>query len=319
MANIRDVAKQAEVSVTTVSRVLNQHPYVTEEKRVAVERAMEELGYFQNINAIHLSTGETRLIGVVIPYINHSYFSTLLKGIADQALVQGYNLVFYQTNYMKEEEHKAFEALKQKQVDALLILSRASEWEAIESYQSFGSIVVCETASHETIPCVSVDHYEAFRFGMRYMVDQGHQKIGYCIGRRNGTNSKLREKAYCEELERIGQPFREEWIFNGCLTIEDGKRVVSEYAALNEKPSALLITSDQVAAGFMMEAQKQQIQIPNNVAILGFDNHPIAEALDLTTIHLPLHEVGVNLVEKVVKKDKTSTIYPFELVERGSV
>lgn len=319
MANIRDVAKQAGVSVTTVSRVLNNHPYVTDEKRLAVEKAMEELGYYQNINAIHLSKGETRLLGVVVPFINHSYFSTLLNGIADKALVRDYNLVFYQTNYQKQEESKALEALKRKQVDGLIILSRASGWEAVEAYQDFGPIVVCESSNHTRIPCVSVDHYEAFRFGMRYIIEKGHRHIGYCIGRMEGTNSNLREIAYCEELEMIEEPYRKNWVFNNCLTIEDGKRVVSEYMSLEEKPSALLITSDQVAAGFRMEAEKQGIRIPYDVAILGFDNHPIAEALDLTTIELPLHEVGMSLVEKVSNKNSTSAIYPFELVERGSV
>ncbi|GGD11213.1 LacI family DNA-binding transcriptional regulator [Pontibacillus salipaludis] len=319
MANIRDVAKQAGVSVTTVSRVLNDHPYVTEEKRLAVEKAMEELGYYQNINAIHLSKGETRLIGVAVPFINHSYFSTLLNGIADQALVRDYNLVFYQTNYQEQEERKALEALKRKQVDGLLILSRASGWEAVDEYQEFGPIVVCESSNHTRIPCVSVDHYEAFRFGMRYMIQKGHRHIGYCIGRMNGTNSNLREMAYCEELEFIEEPYRKDWVFNNCLTIEDGKRVANEYMSLEERPSALLITSDQVAAGFRMEAEKQGIRVPADVAILGFDNHPIAEALDLTTIELPLHEVGMSLVEKVSSKNPTSAIYPFELVERGSV
>ncbi|QSS99591.1 LacI family DNA-binding transcriptional regulator [Pontibacillus sp. ALD_SL1] len=319
MANIRDVAKQAGVSVTTVSRVLNNHPYVTEEKRLAVEKAVEGLGYYQNINAIHLSKGETRLIGVAVPFINHSYFSTLLNGIADQALVRDYNLVFYQTNYQEEEESKALEALKRKQIDGLIILSRTSDWSSVEGYQGFGPIVVCESSEHTRIPCVSVDHYEAFRYGMRYIIGKGHRHIGYCIGRRNGTNSSLREKAYCEELEYIGETYRKNWVFNNCLTIEDGKRVVNEYVSLKEKPSALLITSDQVAAGFRMEAEKQEIRVPRDVAILGFDNHPIAEALDLTTIELPLHEVGMSLVEKVSSKNPTSDIYPFELVERGSV
>ncbi|MER2256753.1 MAG: LacI family DNA-binding transcriptional regulator, partial [Priestia megaterium] len=112
MTNIRDIAKKAGVSVSTVSRVLNHHPYVKEEKRRLVEQVIHELNYEQNINAVHLSKGKTNMIAVVLPFINHPYFSLLLEGVASQALEKHYQLVICQTNYDVKKEEEALHMLK---------------------------------------------------------------------------------------------------------------------------------------------------------------------------------------------------------------
>lgn len=144
MTNIKDLAKMAGVSVTTVSRVLNNHPYVSKEKRNAVLAAIKESNYEQNINAVHLSKGKTQMIGVVLPFSDHPYFALLLKGIAKQALENNYKLVLFQTDYMESRELEALQMLKQKQIDSLIICSRTCEWSVIQEYLSYGTIVLCE-------------------------------------------------------------------------------------------------------------------------------------------------------------------------------
>lgn len=146
MTNIRDIAKMAGVSVTTVSRVLNHHPYVSEAKRAAVLEAIKKSHYHRNINAVHLSKGKTNLIGVAVPFLNHPYFGQLMEGIADEAITQNHQLVLFQTNYEPQRELEALKMLKYKQIDALIICSRAGSWEWIEEYQQYGTIVLCEDA-----------------------------------------------------------------------------------------------------------------------------------------------------------------------------
>lgn len=320
MANIKDVAHYANVSVTTVSRVLNGHPYVTKEKREAVEEAIEALHYRQNMNAIHLSKGKTRLLGVVIPFVDHPYFSLLLNGMSKEALNQEHTLVLIQTNYDAMKEMEALEMLKYKQIDGLIIASRSNTWDVVEDYTEFGPIVVCEDRRSDVVSSVSIRHYDAFYEGMQHLIEKGHQKIGFCIARKEGTNSQLRYQAFRDALFTIQAGYKEEWIFSNCLSIEDGERVVEAYQLLEEKPTALLVTSDQVAAGIRMECQKRNIAVPDELAILGFDNHAIARALDLSTIELPLHEVGRKLVTSALDGNKTIyTQYGFSLIERGSV
>jgi LacI family transcriptional regulator, repressor for deo operon, udp, cdd, tsx, nupC, and nupG len=292
VGNIREIAKLAGVSVSTVSRVLNNHPYVKEEKRKAVWEAVEKLNYTKNINAVHLAKGKTSIIGVVLPYVNHPYFSTIVEGISTEALQCGYHLLLFQTSYEANKEIEALEMLKMKQVDGIIICSRTIHWEWIEAYKDYGPIVLCENVKGKDMLSVYINHYQAFKLGMNYLIEKGHRKIGYCIGRTTGTNSKAREDAYYEALKQINESPRPEWIFDHCLYIEDGKRVVTSLLTMKERPTALLVSSDQVAAGIVTFAQHKGMKIPEELAILSFDNHPISEALHITTIELPLSLMG---------------------------
>lgn len=161
MANIRDIAKLAGVSVTTVSRVLNGHPYVSEEKRQTVLEVVEKLNYSQNANAVHLSKGKTNIVGVILPYINHPYFDAMVGGIMEGALSHNYRVLLCQTNYNKNEEIKSLHMLKTKQLDGMIICSRSNEWEIIEQYATYGSMIACEGADNIGISSVSTNHYGA--------------------------------------------------------------------------------------------------------------------------------------------------------------
>lgn len=124
MANIKDIAEKAGVSVTTVSRVINNHPYVSEDKRKRVFEAMESLEYTRNIHAVHLSKGFSNMIGVVLPTVNLPYFAELIAGIADAAAESGVHLSLFQTNYEVQKEIFALSQLKQRQVDGLIFAQR---------------------------------------------------------------------------------------------------------------------------------------------------------------------------------------------------
>lgn len=319
MTNIKDLAKMAGVSVTTVSRVLNHHPYVSEEKRKSVLEAIRVSNYHQNINAVHLSKGKTQMIGVVLPYSDHPYFAMLLKGIAKQALETNYKLVLFQTDYKESMELEALQMLKQKQIDSLIICSRACDWSTIEEYLSYGSIVLCEDVREKQVSSTFVDQYKIFINALEYLYQKGHKNIGYCIGRKSGTNSVHRELAYRDFLKKYNLPYRSEYIFDQCLYFEDGEKVVKQLKEMSQPPSALLVTSDQVAAGMVTCCQKQGISIPGNLAIIGFDNEPIAKMMDITTIEIPLVEMGKNLFLQAINDEGSNHEVTFQLIERGSV
>lgn len=318
MANIRDVARIAGVSVTTVSRVLNQHPYVQEEKRQAVLAAIEESGYVKNMNAVNLSTGKTEMIGVVLPFTDHPYFAALLKGIAEEARVHRKKLVVFQTDYQTDQEIAALEMLKHKQIDACIFCSRSSEWDLIQPYQAFGQIVMCEEI-HEKVSYTFIDQYEVFMNALNYLDQKGYKRIGYCIGRRSGTNSQERERAYREFLEKRKMPFNESWIFDDCYHVQDWERVLHEISRLSQKPDALLVTNDQTAAGIVITAEKTGLNVPEDLGIMGFDNHPIAEMLSITTIDLPLEEMGRNLFRQSLKHEIEKQEVSVSLIERKTV
>ena len=321
MTNIKDVAKMAGVSVTTVSRVLNNHPYVSSEKKNAVLEAIRESNYQQNINAVHLSMGKTFLVGVVVPFIDHSYFAMLIKGIANEALKNHYNLVLFQTNYVERRELEALKMLQQKQIDALIICSRICTWSTIEAYLPFGHIVLCEDSRGRNVSSIFVDHYKNFLFALDYLHQRGHQNIGYCIGRKTGTNSRNRALAYKDFLKNYHLSYNPAYIFEDCLYFEDGEKVVDRIKQLINPPTALLVTSDEVAAGIVTCAQNLDITIPDDLAIIGFNNQPIAKMMNITTIEIPLEDIGRKLFLQSINENEViaQDEIPVNLIERRTV
>ncbi|WP_242262004.1 LacI family DNA-binding transcriptional regulator [Bacillus cereus group sp. BfR-BA-01453] len=325
MANIKDIAKMAGVSVTTVSRVLNDHPYVSEEKRKAVIEIVEKLNYSQNANAVHLSKGKTNIVGVILPYINHPCFDAMVGGMMEVALAHNYRVLLCQTNYNKKEEMKSLHMLKTKQLDGLIICSRANEWETIEPYASYGTIVACEDNDISNISSVYTNHSAAFQLGMDYLIEKGYKKIGYCTGRKLGPSSQKRFDVYKQQLQSIDEEVNEEWIFTECFTLEDGVKVAHKLKEMQHLPEALIVAGDEVAIGVMTEAEKLGIQVPEDLAIISFDNQPISQVLQLTTIDQNLKEIGKKAFEMFYRQtnDESSkqekVEIPYELVERSTV
>ncbi|HFJ9453123.1 LacI family transcriptional regulator [Bacillus anthracis] len=325
MANIKDIAKMAGVSVTTVSRVLNDHPYVSEEKRKAVIEIVEKLNYSQNANAVHLSKGKTNIVGVILPYINHPCFDAMVGGMMEVALAHNYRVLLCQTNYNKKEEMKSLHMLKTKQLDGLIICSRANEWQTIEPYASYGTIVACEDNDISNISSVYTNHSAAFQLGMDYLIEKGYKKIGYCTGRKLGPSSQKRFDVYKQQLQSIDEEVNEEWIFTECFTLEDGVKVAHKLKEMQHLPEALIVAGDEVAIGVMTEAEKLGIQVPEDLAIIGFDNQPISQVLQLTTIDQNLNEIGRKAFEMFYRqtsdeRSKQEKVeIPYELVERSTV
>ncbi|SEF82113.1 LacI family DNA-binding transcriptional regulator [Paenibacillus sp. UNC499MF] len=325
MANIKDIARLAGVSVTTVSRVLNDHPYVSEAKRAAVQEVVHRLNYSRNVNAVHLITGKTNMVGVVIPYLNLPYFNSIMEGIAQEALEANVHLLVSQTKYGADKETELLNMLKIKQIDGLLICSRSLEWEVIEAYSQFGPIIACEYIESDRISSVHIDHYGSFRLAMQLLLEKGHTRIGYCLGRGHSFNSRNRRRAFSDALSSAGVPVREEWMFYQIYSIEDGAEVVRGILDMDERPTALLVAGDQVAAGIISEAVRKGLRVPEDLAIVSFDNHPISQLFDITTIDNRLVEIGRTAFSLLLKRlqDPASPVehreLPFRLIERATV
>lgn len=320
MTNIKDIAKMARVSVTTVSRVINHHPYVSEAKREAVLRAMEQSNYQRNLNAVHLSIGKTLLIGVVVPFSNHPYFGLLIEGIANEAVKNNYKLVLFQTNYEEQREIEALEMLQHKQIDALIICSRICSWDVFDKYAEYGPIVFCEDTRGKKFLSTYINHYQTFYQALDYLYRKGHRKIGYCIARKSGTSSKQRGNAYHDFFKKMNVPIESDYVFEQCLNFEDGVRVVQRLKEMDNPPTALLVTSDIVAAGLITFCREKEILIPDDLAIMGFDNLPIAQIMHITTLEIPLKEIGGKLfLQAIGDTDISHEEISVKLIERETV
>lgn len=294
MTNIRDLAREANVSVTTVSRVLNDHPYVANEKRQAVREAIEKLGYIRNQTAVHLSTGMTKTVGVMLPFVDHPYHAAILQGIAQAAFDASYRFLTWQTNYVETHEQLALDALAQQEIDALIVVSHSLPLSVILSYERHGPIVFCE--HHEDVVAVYIDHYTAFQQGLAHLRQQGHTSIGICLGRPDSTNSLARKHAYQEVV-------CDEFVYEQTLTIEDGATVARRWMQQKQRPTAILTASDHVAAGLILELRKQGYQVPGDLSVIGFDGSELAEVLAMTTIAIPYATIGRHAFQLTIRED----------------
>ncbi|PMB01795.1 hypothetical protein CEN49_26965 [Fischerella thermalis CCMEE 5273] len=330
MATIQDIARKAGVSVTTVSRVLNQHPYVSQEKRDAVDRAIRELKYTPNALAVNLQKGKTQMIAVVTPMIHHPFFSLLIDGMGREAIQNQYQLVLCQTVFDQRKELAFLNMLQSKKVDGIILTEFLNPWEKLLPYLSDGPMVICNTY-HEQIPLpfVYVDHYQSALLGLEHLVQQGYRKIAICRDRAYKKESVVNQKrgaAYYTVLDRHHLPRKPEWELMTNCGEDDIHLVWDQFMQLSEKPEAIFTGSDQLAAGIYMRAKKSGYRIPEDLAIMGFDNHPIAEILELSTIEQPIAEMGrkaVRLLHESIHHPERVQHHvverlPYRLISRAS-
>jgi DNA-binding LacI/PurR family transcriptional regulator len=329
MATISDVARLSGQSKTTVSRVINNHPYVSDLKRELVLKAMKELGYTPNPSARRLRGQLTTTIGVIVPRIVNPFFSYLVNSIEEAAYKKGYQVLIAQSNEDEEKELAFLNLLKTKQVDGIIMTSIENDWNVIEPYNEYGSIVLCnDYVDQGAAPMIRLDQTKGAYLGVKHLLEKGHQKIAYCTGGLfdEQGRGKDRNLGFQKAIKEADCKINPKWIFVDQHTIEDGKQVLKQILELNDRPTAIFTGSDEVAAGIIIEAKEQGLSIPKDLAVVGFDDQPIAELLDpkLTTIRQPVDQMGEKSVEVMIEMlenpDKTIESYelPIELIVRQS-
>lgn len=302
MANISDVAELAGLSVSTVSRVINNHKYVTEDKRQKVLEAMDSLNYQPSTAARQLRGQQAKILGIIVPRITNPFFSYLVDEIQKRSLAKGFQLMIFQSDEDKEKELSFLQLLSQKQIDGVIMCAVENSEEVISSYLKYGPIILCnEKFANSDLPTVSLDQEKGAYMGVNYLLNSGCTKIAYCTGGLFAENGKDKERndGYSKALKSHGLKANPDWIFVDQHTIEDGKQIANKINEMPDKPDGLFTGSDEVAVGFIVEAAKLGIDVPNEIAVIGFDDQPIAELTSpsLTTIRQPINELGKQTID----------------------
>lgn len=329
MATIIDVARLAGVSKTTVSRVINNYPHISADKKEQVLRAMAELGFTPNLSARRLRGHLATTIAVVVPKIVNPFFSYLVDAIEQVGYKNGYQTLICQTNEDKDKELAYLNLLKTKQADGIIMTSIENDWETIKPYIEYGPIVLCnEYVSKLDVPMIRVDQYQGTYIGVKHLIGQGHRKIAYCTGGlfTEFGKDKDRNRGYQKALEEAGIAVNPNWILVDKHTIEDGKQVMRLLLEMKDCPTAVFTGSDEIASGLMLAAKQAGLAIPKDLAILGFDDQPIAEVLEpaLSTIRQPIEQMGRKageiLLAMLEQGDLEPEVYelPVELIVRKS-
>lgn len=311
MVTIKEVAKLADLSVSTVSRFLNNHPYVSDDKRERILKAMKELDYTPNPVATQLRTKKSNMIGILVSRMTNPYFSYLVNAIEIEAKSQGYFVLIMQTYDDNEEELRALELLKSNVISGLIMCSIESDASVIDPYEKYGPIVLCnETLSDSKLPQVNTNQEEASYEATKYLIEDGHENIAFCTGGSldNGSHGEVRIRGFERALAESELIIRKEWIFSSKHTIDDGREVAKDIMKLdqNNRPSAVFANSDEVASGIIDYLKNRGKTVPDDLAVVGFDNQPISSMITtpITTVAQPVDALGETAIKLLIAKLK---------------
>lgn len=315
MTNINDIAKMAGVSVTTVSRVLNNHKYVSNEKRAAVQKIIDEMNYTPNKNAIDLIRGETRMIGVIIPYNNNQAFDQMLNGVLNRSVEMDFSITVLPTKYKKDKEIEYLHMLKNKLLDGIIINSRSNHWEKIIPFTQYGSVVSCEYTDHPEIGCSYIDRYASYFEVFQILKNKGHENVAFTTAR--GMESISTQQTIAAYKEVFGDPSG--FYLSNCYSMEDGYQAGKKLLNQNPRPTAIYANGDEVAGGIYQYAQNLHIKIPDDLAIIGQENQPIGVALNLSSVDHQLIKVGEQALDLIINKSKQKVRIPYKIIHRSSI
>lgn len=329
-ASIEDVALRAGVSTATVSRALRGLPRVSPGTRERVLSAARELGYVPSPSASGLASGRTRTIGVLVPYVDRWYFGHAIEGIDQVLRDNGYNLLLFSLGgYDRGRRRNFTESMVRKQIDGLLILSLGLSDEELLQLHQTQMPVLSLGGPVEGCQGVYIDDAAAAETATEYLIELGHTEIGYLHGgiedRKNFRVPALRSLSFESVMEKHGLERRPEWMVAGKYTVSDGARAAAQIFDLpGEQPTAIFCGSDEMALGAMFEAQRRGIRIPEDLSIVGIDDHDFSAPAGLTTVSQNPREHGTAAATMMLAElagDKGSLremIMPFALVRRMS-
>lgn len=327
MATILDVAREAGVSVATVSRVINNSGFVAADTKARVQSAIDKLEYSPNVYSRNLRRQESRMILVLLPELENPFYGRVITGMENRAREDGYGLLIGTTNKDPIREHAQLKMLDQKQADGVILLSPVLPADALDQLnQRFPVMQCCEYLEDADVPCVTIDNYKAYYQLARHLIQLGHRNIHMLSSINEFSSTYTRENAFRDALRDHGLPFDESMIRRGNYSFETGYAGTQALLQTENRPTAIMCISDTVAAGCMSAACDAGLSIPQDLAITGFDDIDLARMLhpSLTTVHQPHTQLGFTAVDLLIQRiqkgiclDKRSLL-PHELIIRKS-
>lgn len=326
---IYDVAREAGVSMATVSRVVNGNPNVKPSTRKKVLEAIEKLNYRPNAVARGLASKKTTTVGVIIPDISNIFFAELARGIEDIATMYKYNIILSNSDQNKEKELNLLNTLLAKQVDGVLFMgSKISDEHVAEFERSPVPIVLAATTDQEQkTPSVNIDYEKAASDAVTHLIEHQNERIAIILPDVDQEGNELKKlSGYKKALEQHHIPYREEYVLSVGQEYDDGMKAMEKLLQLKERPTAIFACTDELALGVIHAAQDNGYDIPQDFEVIGFDNTKLAEMVrpTLTSVVQPMYDIGavaMRLLTKYMNKervDEHTVILPHRIEYRYS-
>jgi len=307
---MKDVAELANVSTATVSRVFSGSDTVADKTRKKVIEAVKELNYHPNVLARQLRMMETKTIIVVVPDITNTFFSKVLKGIEITARRNGYRVLLGDTGNDITIEHEYLKALYEKHADGLVLLTARMDRNTIESLmEKYPVVLACEYLEDSNVPTVSIDNISAARKATEHLIKLGHKRLAHITGPMNVILSRDRLKGYKQAMKTYGLEIDPLLITEGDFYYKTGYDLMLKLMSIDNPPTAVFAANDEMAIGAIKAIQSQGLKVPEDIAIVGFDNIEMSVIFSpsLTTIGQPMHKIGekaMNLLLDLIRGKK---------------
>lgn len=329
MTTIKDVAKEAGVSIATVSRVINNSPQAAKKSIESVQAAMQKLGYRPNANARALVSKNTNTIGVVVGDISDPFFGELLKSIDKVARKNNKHLLIGNGFHNAEEERRAIELLINSCSESLIIHSKALCDQALINYSKEvpGLVLINRYIPEIAERCITFDNQKGAYLATKFLIRNRHKHIAYINSDTNIEDANARKAGYLQALKEHQLPYSELYTVTETPNDEGGKAGMFRLLQQNRDITAVFAYNDYMAAGALSALQEKQIAVPHSISLVGFDNALIADYLypKLTTVHYPIDLMAeqaallsLRLIKKEVGPAETKHFQP-TLIERNSV
>lgn len=310
MSTINDVAKQAGVSITTVSYVITGKRYVSDNLKERVLQAMKEVGYRPNSLAKSLKSGKTQTVGLIIPDSSNFFFAEMSRHFEDIGFQNGYIVMLCNSDDNLEKQSVYLDVLLSKQVDGIVFISVGNDRSTFDQLAEFNIpfVVVDRDEDEPNADVVLVDNFYGGYQAANYLTSLGHRRIGCIAGPSTLRASEDRVKGYFKALQDNRLELQHELIARGDFRFRSGETAMEKLLNLPDPPTAVFVCNDMMAIGAIRAVHKHNLRVPEDISIIGFDNNPIAEVITpaLTTIAQPTSEIAetsMNILLKRIKGD----------------
>lgn len=328
-ANLVEVARRAGVSISTVSRTINQTGKISAKTQEHVRRVMRDLGYKPNRVARRLRAGgKCHLLGLIIPNIQNPFFADLARGVEDVAYRNNFAVLLCNYDEDAKKERFYLDVMQAESVDGIILPPLTETDAAVLKMARGGMPVVCvdRALANTAIDKVEIDNHGGALAAVTHLLQRGHRRIGMIAGPGNSSTGRARLAGYRAALAAAGVPVADELICFGDYKQESGRVQAGVLLGLARPPSALFVANNLMMIGALESVFSRGLRIPSQVALVGFDDLPLASvfAPPLTVVRQPAYEVGRSAAELLLKRVEepgrpaTSLVLSPELLIRGS-
>jgi DNA-binding LacI/PurR family transcriptional regulator len=303
MPTIVDVAQRAGVSKSLVSLVMRGSPQVREEKRLAVERAVEQLGYRPNAMARSLVRNRTNVLGVMLSDLHNPFFADIVDGIDAEASSARYRALINTGSRVPEREWEAIETLLQLRTDGLILASSVlPSAKILKAGAAVPVALIARPSRWPSVDSVTNDDRAGGRLAVDHLVSLGHRRIVHVDGGR-GAGATARRQGYLDAMRHHGLAAQAR-VVRGDYTEDGGAAGVDGLLANGRRPSAVFVANDLAAIGALHALERHGLEVPGDVSVVGYDNTSLAALghIDLTTINQPRREIGATAVRLLLER-----------------